>query len=235
VLLQLEDVHAHYGKSHVLQGVSLAVDAGEVVSLLGRNGVGKSTTMKTIVGMHRTTTGIVRWRGAPVERLRCHEIARRGVGYVPEERRIFPTITVWENLIIGRKAPIDPALEPWTPERLFRFFPRLAERRSQRAGALSGGEQEMLSIGRTLMGNPQLLLLDEPTEGLAPQLVEEVEALIREVSALGLAILLVEQSIAVARSLATRAYVMAKGAVVFEGGMAALTPDHPVVTRYLQV
>src|SRR5713226_9835308 len=175
VLLAVEDLHAHYGKSHILRGVSLGVDTGEIVCLLGRNGVGKSTTLKTIMGLVEPSRGAVIFKGAPLVGLPPYRVARLGLGYVPEERRIFPTITVKENLLMGRKRAPHGDDADWTLERVYLFFPRLRERQRQRAGSLSGGEQQMLTIGRTLMGNPELLLLDEPTEGLAPMLVEQVE------------------------------------------------------------
>lgn len=176
--LQLERVHSHYGKSHVLQGVTLNVGNREIICLLGRNGVGKSTTMKTIMGLVPPSSGSIRFKDTAVDRMATYRIARLGIGYVPEERRIFPTITVRENLLMGIKPPVNAGIRPWTLERIYEYFPRLKERGQQQAGTLSGGEQQMLTIGRTLMGNPELVLIDEPTEGLAPMIVEDVERII---------------------------------------------------------
>jgi branched-chain amino acid transport system ATP-binding protein len=209
VLLAVEDLHAHYGKSHILHGVSLGVDSGEIVCLLGRNGVGKSTTLKTIMGLVEPSRGTVIFKGAPLVGLPPYRVARLGLGYVPEERRIFPTITVRENLLMGVK-PGAGGDGGWTLERVYGFFPRLRERERQRAGTLSGGEQQMLTIGRTLMGNPDLLLVDEPTEGLAPMIVEQVERILGEIHRSGIPVLLVEQSMETALALAQRAYVMSK-------------------------
>jgi len=233
VLLAVEDLHAHYGKSHILHGVSLGVDAGEIVCLLGRNGVGKSTTLKTIMGLVAPSQGRVTFKGAPIAAMPPYRIARLGLGYVPEERRIFPTITVRENLLMGMKRT---ALNGgWTLERVYQFFPRLREREQQRAGTLSGGEQQMLTIGRTLMGNPELVLVDEPTEGLAPMIVEQVERILGEIHRSGIPVLLVEQSMETALALAQRAYVMSKGQVVFSGSMRELQGNDAVRKQYLEV
>ncbi|HXG15634.1 MAG TPA: ABC transporter ATP-binding protein [Calidithermus sp.] len=233
MLLVVDGLHAHYGKSHVLHGVSLSVDRGEVVCLLGRNGVGKSTTLKAIMGLVRPSGGAVTFRGVPIAGLPPHRIARLGVGYVPEERRIFPTITVRENLLMGLKGGAD--RDGWTLERVYEFFPRLRERQRQRAGTLSGGEQQMLTIARTLVGNPDLLLVDEPTEGLAPMIVEQVERVLAEIHRAGTAILLVEQGMETALSLAQRAYVMSKGQIVFSGSLADLQASEAVRRQYLEV
>jgi branched-chain amino acid transport system ATP-binding protein len=233
VLLAVEDLHAHYGKSHILHGVSLGVDAGEIVCLLGRNGVGKSTTLKSIMGLVAPTQGLVTFKGAAIAGMPPYRIARLGLGYVPEERRIFPTITVRENLLMGMKhAALNGG---WTPERVYQFFPRLREREQQRAGTLSGGEQQMLTIGRTLMGNPELVLVDEPTEGLAPMIVEQVERILGEIHRSGIPVLLVEQSMETALALAQRAYVMSKGQVVFSGSMRELQDNDGVRKQYLEV
>ncbi len=233
MLLVVDGLHAHYGKSHVLHGVSLSVDRGEVVCLLGRNGVGKSTTLKAIMGLVRPSGGAVTFRGVPIAGLPPHRIARLGVGYVPEERRIFPTITVRENLLMGLKG--GAGRDGWTLERVYEFFPRLRERQRQRAGTLSGGEQQMLTIARTLVGNPDLLLVDEPTEGLAPMIVEQVERVLAEIHRAGTAILLVEQGMETALSLAQRAYVMSKGQIVFSGSLADLQASEAVRRQYLEV
>ncbi|HET8579274.1 MAG TPA: ABC transporter ATP-binding protein [Methylomirabilota bacterium] len=233
MLLAVEDLHAHYGKSHILHGVSLAVDAGEIVCLLGRNGVGKSTTLKSIMGLVAPSRGHVTFKGAPIGGLPSYRIARLGLGYVPEERRIFPTITVRENLLMGMKRAARNG--GWTLERVYEFFPRLRERDRQRAGTLSGGEQQMLTIGRTLMGNPELLLVDEPTEGLAPMIVEQVERILGEIHRSGTPVLLVEQSMETALALAHRVYVMSKGQVVFSGSMQELQNSESVRKQYLEV
>jgi branched-chain amino acid transport system ATP-binding protein len=233
VLLRVSDLHARYGKSHVLHGVTLEVDRGEIVCLLGRNGVGKSTTLKSIMGLVRPSAGEVTFDGGSVAGLPPYRAARRGLGYVPEERRIFPTITVKENLLMGvRRAT---AGDGWTLERVYDFFPRLRERERQRAGTLSGGEQQMLTIARTLMGNPRLLLVDEPTEGLAPMIVELVEQILTEVHRSGTPILLVEQSIETALALAQRVYVMSKGQIVFRGSARELADNDDVRRQYLEV
>jgi len=233
VLLAVEDLHAHYGKSHILHGVSLEVDAGEIVCILGRNGVGKSTTLKSVMGLVAPSRGRVSFKGAPIAGLPPYRIARLGLGYVPEERRIFPTITVRENLLMGMKRGMQDG--GWTPERVYEFFPRLKEREHQRAGTLSGGEQQMLTMGRTLMGNPELLLVDEPTEGLAPMIVEQVERILGAVHKGGTPVLLVEQSMETALALARRVYVMSKGQIVFSGSMRELQASESVRKQYLEV
>ena len=235
MLLALDGVHAHYGKSHILHGVHLTVDAGEIVCLLGRNGVGKSTTLKTIMGLVPPSAGTIAFKGAPIAGLPAYRAARLGLGYVPEERRIFPTITVRENLLMGLKSGGNGTGRTWTLERVYEFFPRLRERMHQRAGTLSGGEQQMLTMGRTLVGNPDLLLVDEPTEGLAPMIVEEVERILTETHRGGTPILLVEQSMETALALAQRVYVMSKGEIVFSGSVEALRARDDVRTQYLEV
>ena len=235
MLLAVEGLHAHYGKSHVLHGVSLGVDAGEIACLLGRNGVGKSTTLKSIMGLVAPSAGSVTFKGRPIAGLPPYRVARLGLGYVPEERRIFPTITVKENLLMGIKPEAPPRDGGWTLERVYEFFPRLRERERQRAGTLSGGEQQMLTIGRTLMGNPQVLLVDEPTEGLAPMVVEQVERILSEIHRSGTPVLLVEQSMDTALALAQRVYVMSKGQIVFSGTMADLQANADVRKQYLEV
>jgi branched-chain amino acid transport system ATP-binding protein len=233
VLLAVEDLHAHYGKSHILHGVSLEVDAGEIVCLLGRNGVGKSTTLKSVMGLVAPSRGRVSFKGAAIAGLPPYRIARLGLGYVPEERRIFPTITVRENLLMGIKGGSRNGA--WTPKRVYEFFPRLKERERQRAGTLSGGEQQMLTMGRTLMGNPELLLVDEPTEGLAPMIVEQVEGILGAIHKSGIPVLLVEQSMETALALAQRVYVMSKGQIVFSGSMRELEASESVRKQYLEV
>ena len=238
MLLVVEELHAHYGKSHILHGVSLQIDAGEIVCLLGRNGVGKSTTLKSIMGLVRPSRGRVLFKGGSIEGLPPYRVARLGLGYVPEERRIFPTITVRENLLMGikgRQARNGAGRDGWTLERVYEFFPRLKERERQRAGTLSGGEQQMLTMGRTLMGNPDLLLVDEPTEGLAPMIVEQVERILHAVHGSGTPVLLVEQSMETALALAERVYVMSKGQIVFQGSVRELQESGTVRKQYLEV
>ena len=234
MLLVIEDLHAHYGKSHILHGVRLQVDAGEIVCLLGRNGVGKSTTLKTIMGLVAPSRGSVTFKGSEIAGLASYHIARLGLGYVPEERRIFPTITVRENLLMGMKGGAA-RNGGWTLERVYEFFPRLKERDRQRAGTLSGGEQQMLTIGRTVMGNPELLLVDEPTEGLAPMIIEQVERILSEIHRGGTPVLLVEQSMETAMALAQRVYVMSKGQIVFSGSTRELEANDAVRKQYLEV
>jgi branched-chain amino acid transport system ATP-binding protein len=234
-LLRVEGLQAHYGKSHVLHGVDLTVEAGECVCLLGRNGVGKSTTLKAVMGLVQPSSGAVSFRGISLAGLLPHRIARLGLGYVPEERRIFPTISVKENLLMGVKPGARQDGNGWRLERVYEFFPRLGERAGQRAGTLSGGEQQMLTIGRTLMGNPDLLLVDEPTEGLAPMIVEQVERVLTEIHRSGAAVLLVEQSMETALALAQRAYVMSRGQIVFDGSAPELRARDDVRQQYLEV
>jgi len=238
-VLEVEGLHAHYAKSHILHGVSFTVDAGEIVCLLGRNGVGKSTTLKSLMGLVKPSAGSVSFKGRDITGLPAHRVARLGLGYVPEERRIFPTITVKENLLmgikIGQRAAKRANGNGWTLERVYEFFPRLRERERQRAGTLSGGEQQMLTTARTLMGNPELLLIDEPTEGLAPMIVVQVERILTEIYRGGTPILLVEQSMETALTLAHRVYVMSKGQIVFTGSVAELKSNELVRKEYLEV
>jgi branched-chain amino acid transport system ATP-binding protein len=229
-MLELEGVEAGYGLSRVLHGVSLRAEAGEVVSLLGRNGAGKSTTLKSIVGLVAVSGGRIRFDGREITGRPTHEISRLGVGYVPEERRIFSDLTVAENLLVGRKGT-----GAWGAERVYDVFPKLRELAGRRAGSLSGGEQQMLTVARTLMGNPRVVLLDEPSEGLAPVIVralgEQIAALKRE----GLTILLSEQNLKFAARLADRAYIIEKGIIRFDGPMAALMADEDLRRKYLTV
>jgi branched-chain amino acid transport system ATP-binding protein len=229
-MLELDAVEGGYGLSRVLHRVSLRAGAGEVVSLLGRNGAGKSTTLKSIVGLVEVTGGRINFDGREITRRPTHEISRLGVGYVPEERRIFGDLTVTENLLVGRKGA-----GPWDTARVYAFFPKLQEMAGRRAGSLSGGEQQMLTVARTLMGNPRVLLLDEPSEGLAPVIVralgDQIAALKRE----GLTILLSEQNLKFAARLADRAYIIEKGEIRFDGPMAALMGDEGLRRKYLTV
>ncbi len=230
----LDEVHTFFGKSHILHGVSLEMGDGIIVALMGRNGVGKSTTLKSIMGLAPPQRGSIRFRGKELLGLRPHKICRLGIGYVPEERRIFPHLTVQQNLLIGLK-PNRQAEHPWTIERIYHHFPQLEKRDRQKGGNLSGGEQQMLTIGRTLMGNPELILIDEPTEGLAPLLVEMVVQILRGINAEGRSILLVSQAMDVALGLAKQAYVMSKGRIVFHGTREEFQANEEVRKRYLEV
>ena len=229
-MLELADVHAVYGRSHVLHGVSLRAGEGEVVSLLGRNGAGKSTTLKAIVGVVAVTAGEIRFEGRSLRDLPTHRVARLGIGLVPEDRRIFAELSVLENLMVGARA--DGA---WTVERIFGLFPRLAGLARQRGGSLSGGEQQMLTIARTLMTGPRLLLLDEPSEGLAPVVVAALADTVAALRRQGLSILMAEQNVKFARRLADRAYIIEKGQIRFDGTMAALDAAESLRRAYLSV
>ena len=231
-MLEVADLHAYYGKSHILHGVTFAVGEGEIVSLLGRNGVGRSTTIKTIMGQVRPH-GSVRFRGREIAGLEPHEIAHLGLGYVPEERAIFPGLTVRQNLILGEKRAGRSGR--WTMPDMFALFPRLAERADTPGGVLSGGEQQMLTICRTLMGDPDLIMVDEPTEGLSPQMVERVGGLLRRIAERGVAILLVEQKLTIALEISKRLYVMGHGRIVFEGTPAGLRANAGVRKEWLEV
>ena len=231
-MLNVTDLHAYYGKSHILQGVNLRVDGGECVSLIGRNGVGRSTTIKAIMGQV-DATGSIAFQGNELLGRKTYEIAQLGLGYVPENRDIFPTLTVHQNLLLGvRSSKPNPR---WTMADMFRLFPRLLEREHTQAGVLSGGEQQMLTLCRTLMGDPELIMIDEPTEGLAPKIVEQVATLFHEIKRRGIAILLVEQKLAIALDLSERLYVMGHGQIVFEGTPAELRADTIVRREWLEV
>lgn len=231
-MLAVSDLHAFYGKSHILQGVSLGVGEGEIVSLLGRNGVGRSTTIKAIMGDVRAQ-GSVRFRGEEICGLPPYVIARKGLGYVPENRDIFPTLTVRQNLLLGVKNPRRPGR--WSVEDMFHLFPVLGERAEQPGAVLSGGEQQMLTMCRTLVGDPHLIMVDEPTEGLAPMLVRQVADLLVEIAQRGVAILLVEQKLTIALAIARRVYVMGHGRVVFEGTPEDLRRNDGVRKEWLEV
>ncbi|MGI9451583.1 MAG: ABC transporter ATP-binding protein [Geminicoccaceae bacterium] len=233
-LLKLDNIDSFYGQAHILRGLSFAVRRGEVAALLGRNGAGKSTTMKSIMNLVPVVSGRIDFDGIDTTRLDSHRIARLGVGYVPEDRRVFPDLTIIENLDVGRQ-PTRSGLDPWSFERLFDLFPNLAERQGNLGKELSGGEQQMLTIARTLMGNPRLLILDEPSEGLAPVIAEQMAAAIGALKGEGLSILLSEQNLHFARGVADRAYVIEKGGIQFEGTMAALDADEAVADAYLSV
>jgi branched-chain amino acid transport system ATP-binding protein len=229
-MLELTDVHAVYGRSHVLHGVSLRAGEGEVVSLLGRNGAGKSTTLKAIVGVVEVTAGAIRFEGRSLRDVPTHRVARLGIGLVPEDRRIFADLSVLENLMVGARADGG-----WTVDRIFGLFPRLAGLARQRGGSLSGGEQQMLTIARTLMTGPRLLLLDEPSEGLAPVVVAALADNVAALRRQGLSILMAEQNVKFARRLADRAYIIEKGQIRFDGTMAALDADESLRRAYLSV
>lgn len=234
MLLDIKGTNTYYGKSHILHGVSMEVDKGEIVTLLGRNGVGKSTMLKSIMGLVTPRNGSIRFKGRDLVGMKPHKICHLGVGYVPEDRRIFPKLTVRQNLQVGLK-PKQKVQNPWTVERIYEFFPQLRDRDSLKGGNLSGGEQQMLTIGRTMMGNPEIILVDEPTEGLAPLLVEMVEKILRSAKEEGISILLVEHAMDVALGLADRTYVMSKGEIVFHGTSEELRADQEVRKKYLEI
>jgi branched-chain amino acid transport system ATP-binding protein len=231
-VLEATDLHAYYGKSHILQGVNLRVGEGEIVSLLGRNGVGRSTTIKAIMGMV-DCSGSVKFRGEEMVGLKAYQVAHKGVGYVPENRDIFPTLTVRQNLLLGQKTKQESAR--WRSEDMFELFPRLKERADTQAGVLSGGEQQMLTLCRTLMGDPALVMIDEPTEGLAPKIVEQVARLFEEIRKRGVSILLVEQKLAIALDISERLYVMGHGSIVFEGTPRDVREDAAMRKEWLEV
>jgi branched-chain amino acid transport system ATP-binding protein len=233
-MLAVAGLHAYYGRAHILADVSLEARAGEVVALLGRNGAGKSTAMKAIMGLVPPAEGTVEFAGRRIDRLAPHRIARLGLGYVPEDRRIFTELTVMENLEVGRQPPRDGA-PLWTEERLFTLFPNLAVMRDRPGGRMSGGEQQMLTIARTLMGNPRCVLLDEPSEGLAPIIVEQMGNSIRALKSEGLSILLSEQNMHFSLGVADRAYIIEKGRIRFAGSMAELAADASLREQYLSV
>jgi len=231
-MLEVRDLHAYYGKSHILQGVTFNVGSGEIVSLLGRNGVGRSTTIKAIMG-DVPPHGSVRFRGEELVGLPPHLIARKGLGYVPENRDIFPGLTVRENLLLGKKSTRQTGR--WGYDDVFELFPLLRERADVQGGVLSGGEQQMLTICRTLMGDPELIMIDEPTEGLAPKLVELVGGLLERIAARGVSILLVEQKLTIALRISQRLYVMGHGRIVFEGTPDDLRANVAVRKEWLEV
>ncbi|MBM4332259.1 MAG: ABC transporter ATP-binding protein [Deltaproteobacteria bacterium] len=235
MLLKISDLNTFYEESHILQGISLEIDGGEIVSLLGRNGVGKTTTLKSIIGLLSPRSGDIIFKGQNICGMPSFEIANLGVAYVPEDRRIFPRLTVRENLLIGMKPWQKKQENGWTVEKIYKYFPALQERDGQKGAYLSGGEQQMLTIARGLMGNPEVMLLDEPTEGLAPKIVETVEQIIRDIHNHGVAILLVEQNMRVALRLASRVYVMSKGNIVFQGTGQELKENPEIRQKYLEV
>ena len=233
-MLSVKDLHAYYGRAHILHGVSLEAEAGEVVALLGRNGAGKSTAMKAIMGLVPPARGDVRFAGRRIDRLAPYRIARLGLGYVPEERRIFTDLTVMENLSVGRQ-PAREGAPVWTEDSLFALFPNLGRMRDRPGGRMSGGEQQMLTIARTLMGTPRCVMLDEPSEGLAPIIVEQMAQSIRALKAEGLSVLLSEQNLHFCQAVADRAYIIEKGQIRFAGPMAELMADAALREQYLSV
>ncbi len=233
-LLSVEHLHAYYGEAHILQGVSLSVGEGEVVTLIGRNGAGKTTTLLTVMGIVRARRGTVRLRGEDITRLGTHDIVRRGMVWVPEERRVLPNLTVLENLRLGMLSRPDGDATARLDE-VFEFFPRLRERIGQKGRLLSGGEQQMLALARGFVARPRLMLVDEPTEGLAPLLIESLTTILREINRRGTTILLVEQTLEVALTLSHRLYVMDQGRIQFEGTPDALRSDPSIQQRFLSV
>lgn len=233
-MLEVKGLNAAYGRAHILFDVDLRVSPGEVVVLLGRNGAGKSTTLKALVGLVRPLSGEIMLDGSPIHRLKPYQIARRGLGYVPEDRRIFADLSVGQNLEVGRQ-PSRTGAKAWSVERIFGLFPNLAQLMDRPGGRISGGEQQMLTIARTLMGNPSTILLDEPSEGLAPVIVEQMAKTIRELKREGLTVLLSEQNLHFAQAVADRAYIIEKGHIRYSGTMAALSADAALREQYLSV
>ena len=233
-MLEAKGVNSTYGRAHILYDLSLSAKRGEVVVLLGRNGAGKSTTLKTLIGLVRPLAGEISFDGRRIEQLEPYQIARLGLGYVPEERRIFTDLSVIENLEVGRQAPRAGAPQ-WTPEKLFQLFPNLAGMRERPGASMSGGEQQMLTIARTLMGNPSAILLDEPSEGLAPVIVEQMAKTILELKQQGLCVLLSEQNLHFANLVADRAYIIEKGHIRYQGTMAELAANDQMRSAYLSV
>lgn len=233
-MLEVCNLHAYYGKSHILQGVDLTVGEGEIVSLLGRNGVGRSTTCKAIMG-EVPPTGSVQFRGRELVGMRPFEIAQAGIGYVPENRDIFPGLTTRQNLLLGLKPGQKDGQGRWSMQQMFDQFSNLKERADVEASVLSGGEKQMLTICRTLMGDPSVIMIDEPTEGLAPKIVQQVGNMLEQIAARGVSILLVEQKLTIAMRISSRVYVMGHGQIVFEGTPASLENDHDVRKEWLEV
>jgi branched-chain amino acid transport system ATP-binding protein len=231
-MLELNDIHTYYGESYILQGVTLRVERGEAVALMGRNGVGKTTTIRSIVGFTPPRRGKIIFQDKPIQALRATTIARLGVGLVPQGRRIFPNLTVRENLLIAARGG---AKGGWTEDEIYKYFPRLKERAGNMGNQLSGGEQQMLAIGRALMTNPEILLLDEPSEGLAPMVLHEIAEIIARLREKGLAILLVEQNVKMALNIAGRVYVMNKGRIAWEGTSTELWENEEVMHQHLGV
>ena len=235
-MLKLQDLHAYYGKSHVLHGVSFEVGAGEIVALLGRNGSGRSTTAKAVMGLVHAE-GSLQWKGQDILRRKAYEIAHLGIGYVPENRDVFSRLTVHQNLMLGQKSASasSAAKSRWSFDDMYAMFPRLKERQHTEAGVLSGGEQQMLTLCRTLMGDPDLIIIDEPTEGLAPKIVELVGDYLQRLKERGISVLLIEQKLTIAMRISDRALVMGHGSIVFDGTPASLRADAATRKEWLEV
>jgi len=231
-MLKVDNLHGYYGKSHVLHGVQFEVGQGEIVALLGRNGSGRSTTAKAVMGMVECT-GDIHWRGQPIQGRKPYEIAHLGIGYVPENRDIFPKLTVHQNLLLGQKKTGQKGR--WSFDDMYRMFPRLKERQHTEAGVLSGGEQQMLTLCRTLMGDPELIIIDEPTEGLAPKIVELVGEYLQTLKSRGVSVLLIEQKLTIAMAISDRALVMGHGSIVFQGTPDSLRADAYIRKEWLEV
>lgn len=234
-MLELKEIHTYYGLSHVIQGVSLTVEKGEIITLIGRNGAGKTTTLKSIIGLTPPRTGTVTFQGEDITHLPTHLIAQRGISFVPEERRVIPNLTVAENLKIGMLKNKDKSKNPKLLERTFAYFPRLEERLTQKGGSLSGGEQQMLTMARGLVSDPAIMLIDEPTEGLMPLLVNQIAIILQEMNKGGVTILLVEQNVEMALSISTRGYVIDQGVIQFAGPAKELQQNREIQQRYLAV
>jgi len=233
-MLKLQDLHAYYGKSHVLHGVSFEVGPGEIVALLGRNGSGRSTTAKAVMGLVHAEGGL-HWKGQDILRRKAYEIAHLGIGYVPENREIFPKLTVHQNLLLGQKGKAAVKASRWSFDDMYTMFPRLKERQHNEAGVLSGGEQQMLTLCRTLMGDPDLIIIDEPTEGLAPKIVELVGQYLKRLKDRGVSVLLIEQKLTIAMQISDRALVMGHGSIVFDGTPDSLRADASTRKEWLEV
>ncbi len=231
-MLKIDNLHAFYGKSHVLHGVNFSGGEGEIVALLGRNGSGRSTTAKAIMGLV-DSQGTIDWKGESLQGAKAYEVAHKGIGYVPENRDIFPSLTVHQNLLLGQKG--QGKASRWSFDDMYQLFPRLKERQHTEAGVLSGGEQQMLTLCRTLMGDPDLIIIDEPTEGLAPKIVELVGQYLQALKARGISVLLIEQKLTIAMSISDRALVMGHGSIVFEGTPDALRQDVYIRKEWLEV
>jgi branched-chain amino acid transport system ATP-binding protein len=234
-MLQLKEIHTYYGVSHVIQGVSLSVEKGEIITLIGRNGAGKTTTLKSIIGLAPPKVGTIIFQGEDITHLPTYLIAQRGISFVPEERRVIPNLSVAENLRLGMLKNRDKSKNPQRLEKTFGYFPRLKERIDQKGGSLSGGEQQMLTIARGLVSDPAIMLIDEPTEGLMPSLVDQLSRIFAEMNRDGVTILLVEQNVEMALSISSRGYVIDQGVIQFEGSAQELQQNREIQQRYLGV
>jgi branched-chain amino acid transport system ATP-binding protein len=234
-MLEVKEIHTFYGMSHVIQGVSLSVKKGEIITLIGRNGAGKTTTLKSIIGLTPPRLGNITFQGEEVTSLPTHLIAQKGIAYIPEERRVIPNLTVEENLKLGMLKNKDKTKNPRLLERVFSYFPRLQERLHQKGGSLSGGEQQMLTIARGLVSDPAIMLIDEPTEGLMPSMVEQISRILEEMNRDGVTVLLVEQNVEMALSISSRGYVIDQGMIQFEGSAKELRENREIQLRYLAV